>query len=171
MLHARDVMHAAPLVTATPEMTLAELERRLLEHHVSGVPVLSAGRIVGVVARSDIVKQISVARALAELIEDPDRAASGIAAPEVDDSALDARAGLIVAERIAKLTVGDVMTDAVVSVEPSTRIVEVAARMVEHGIHRVLVVEDGELRGIISSLDLAALFLDGRVKVSWSAKS
>ncbi len=161
MLHARDVMHGVPLVTATPGMTLADLERRLLDHHVSGVPVLSEGKVVGVVARSDIVKQISVARALAELIEAPDRAASGIAAPGVDDSVLDARAGLIVAERIAKLTVGDVMTDAVVSVEPSTPLPEVAARMVEHGIHRLLVVEDGKLMGIISSLDVAALFVDG----------
>ena len=166
MLRARDVMQGVPLVTATPEMTLADLERRLLEHHVGGVPVLDGERVVGVIARSDIVKQISVARALAELVEAPDRAASGIRAPEVDDSALDARAGLIVAERIAKLRVKDVMTDAVVAVEPSTPITEVARQLVDHGIHRLLVVDGGKLAGIISSLDLVALLLDERVTVS-----
>jgi CBS domain-containing protein len=52
-----------------------------------------------------------------------------------------------------------------ITVSPDEPLESVARALVEHRIHRVPVAEGGELRGIISSLDLVRLIAEGRVKV------
>jgi CBS domain-containing protein len=53
------------------------------------------------------------------------------------------------------VTVKDVMTPRVVTVEEETPLHEVALRMVQQGIHRVLVVDKAQqLRGIVTSMDI-----------------
>jgi CBS domain-containing protein len=52
-------------------------------------------------------------------------------------------------------TVKDVMTPVVVTVEEETPIHEVALRMAQQGIHRVIVVDKAQqLRGIVTSMDV-----------------
>lgn len=49
------------------------------------------------------------------------------------------------------------MTRGTLSVHPDAPIPEVARRIREHGVHRLLVVEDGRLAGILSTFDLMTL--------------
>jgi CBS domain-containing protein len=49
------------------------------------------------------------------------------------------------------------MSDGAVTVEPKASVAEVARTFREHRVHRVLVAEQGVLRGLISTLDLVAL--------------
>jgi predicted transcriptional regulator len=67
--NVRDVMqiriHAVP-----PEMPLAQLEQEFLDKRVSGFPVVDDGQLIGVVSRSDIVRQLEVERQLAENTSD-----------------------------------------------------------------------------------------------------
>jgi CBS domain-containing protein len=52
-------------------------------------------------------------------------------------------------------TVKDIMTPIAVTVEEDTPLNEVAARMAQHGIHRVVVVDKGQrIQGIVTSIDL-----------------
>jgi acetoin utilization protein AcuB len=44
------------LVTVTPETTLEEASKLLLEHKIGGLPVLDKGSLVGIITTSDILK-------------------------------------------------------------------------------------------------------------------
>jgi len=60
---------------------------------------------------------------------------------------------------LTKLTVGDVMTKAVITVEPERPIEEAARLMLEHRIGALPVVEDGRLGGILTETDLLRAFV------------
>lgn len=158
MLRARDIMQAEPR-TVSPQTTLPELQRRLLSERVSGFPVVEDARLVGVVSRSDVVRHLSVEQSVGELLSDYQRAAG---AAEGDQAYLD-RVAEHVGRRMEKVRVADVMITAVISVAPDATLVEVARTLVEKRIHRLLVVEQGRLVGLVSSMDLVRLVADGRL--------
>jgi len=60
---------------------------------------------------------------------------------------------------LTKLTVGDVMTKAVITVEPERPIEEAARLMLEHRIGALPVVGDGLLVGILTETDLLRAFV------------
>ena len=60
---------------------------------------------------------------------------------------------------LTKLTVGDVMTKAVITVEPERPIEEAARLMLEHRIGALPVVSDGRLGGILTETDLLRAFV------------
>ncbi len=53
----RDVMTYDP-VTVDPEDTIQEAAERMLEYEVSGLPVISGGRPVGIITESDIFRLV-----------------------------------------------------------------------------------------------------------------
>jgi CBS domain-containing protein len=56
-------------------------------------------------------------------------------------------------------TVSDIMTRDLVAVSPNMPIAEVAQRMREQHVHRVLVIEDRELLGVLTTFDLLRAFV------------
>ena len=60
---------------------------------------------------------------------------------------------------LTKLTVGDVMTKAVITVEPERPIEEAARLILEHRIGALPVVSDGRLEGILTETDLLRAFV------------
>jgi CBS domain-containing protein len=52
-------------------------------------------------------------------------------------------------------SVGEAMSRDVISVTPSTSVQSAAAVMRKRGVHRLLVMEDDKLAGIVSALDIA----------------
>lgn len=52
-----EIMSRDP-VTVTPDMQIIDVARLLLEHRIGGVPVVEAGRIIGVVTESDLFRLI-----------------------------------------------------------------------------------------------------------------
>ncbi len=147
-LTARDVM-TREIFTVGPELTLIDLERDLDSQRVTGAPVVEHGKLVGIVSRSDIDRRLhrersrSAGMAAFYLALDPgeERAAS----PDPIESAL---------EGLRSLRVRDIMTTEVISVTPDAGVREVAQVMDERRIHRVLVLDNGQLQGLISTLDL-----------------
>lgn len=156
-LRARDVMQTS-VKTVDPEMTLADLERTLLAQRISGAPVLARGQLVGIVSRSDIVRQLSVERTLADVADDYYRDASAFVEKPVR------AASESVANRLANLRVEDVMIRNLITVPPDAPLEVVAREMVERRIHRLLVTEGETLVGIISTVDLIRLLADGRLR-------
>lgn len=59
-----------------------------------------------------------------------------------------------------EMTAGDVMTDEPHTAEADDGVFELCAKMREHGVRRMPVVEDGALRGIVTLDDLVVLLED-----------
>ncbi len=130
------------VVTLRPEMSARDAERVLAEHRLTGAPVVDAAqRVLGVVSQTDLVRlearPPSTAKAGAFF--------SNVA--EYDDlGALPADDSMVAIETV--------MTRSLLTVAPSDPLTKAAGLMRQHGVHRLLVVEDEYLRGIVSSLDL-----------------
>ena len=150
ILKVRDIMSASPK-TVESRMSLPDLERRFLEDQISGFPVVDANRLVGIVSRSDIIRQLSVEHGLGEVIADYFRVQQD--APTSDVATIADHVG----RRMEGLHVKDVMINRLITVAPDVSVVEVATLFLERKIHRLLVVEDGELLGIVSTMDLVRL--------------
>src|SRR5690606_11257928 len=54
-LTAKDVMNA-PVISATPDASLAELATLLERHGIKRVPILENGALVGIVSRADLLR-------------------------------------------------------------------------------------------------------------------
>lgn len=149
---ARDIMRGE-LVTAEPGQSLAELRHLLIESHVSGVPVIDAGRLVGIVSRSDLVRVEELVEALdAEVAEEQWHE------QQTDGFSHSAREGFRGFRRhLGDLRVKDAMRTQVLTCSPETPVQKVAAEMVLHHVHRIVVVESEKPVGLITTLDIAAL--------------
>ena len=158
-LNVRDVMQIRVHAVA-PEMPLAELEQEFINKRVSGFPVVEADQLVGVVSRSDIVRQLGVERQLAENTSDFYWDRTGFnEEPAESMQQIASRVG----QRIEDLHVRDLMSQHLVSVSADDSLAVLAQRFLERHIHRVFVVEHGRLVGIVSTLDLVRLFADKRI--------
>lgn len=150
---ARDIMRRE-LITAEPSHSLVELRHLLIESHVSGVPVMDEGRLVGIVSRSDLVRVEELVEALdAEVSEEQlvERQTDGFSHP----SAREGFRGF--SRHLSNLRVKDAMRTQVLTCSPETPVHEVAAEMVLHHVHRVVVVKGEKPVGIVTTLDIAAL--------------
>ena len=160
-LNARDLMQIR-VHSVLPEMPLSELEREFLNQRVSGFPVVENGQLVGVVSRADIVRQLLVERRLAQSTSDFywDR----VGFHEEPAESIQQLASSV-GQRIEDLRVTDLMSRHLVVLCADDSVEVVAQKFLEHHIHRAPVVDEGRLVGIISTLDLARLFADHRVKI------
>ena len=128
-LCASDIMQTN-LITVRASDPLEEVERTLSDAHISGVPVL-----VNNYAEDD---DLPVGADYRDLEEDADPT-EVVAYRRMPGDALCA---------------GDLMTTEISTVMPTAGLREVARTMVNHQVHRVLVVECGRVVGLITTLDV-----------------
>jgi CBS domain-containing protein len=144
-LVASDIMRRE-LIALRAQDSLAEAERTLVDAQVGGAPVVDEqGKPIGVVSVRDM------ARHRTEDAELPEGTDAGVFDDTSDDDE-DVEFG----RRESGACVEDVMTSTIVSVRPITPLVDVAKRMVEAKVHRVLVVDGDQLLGLLSSMDMLA---------------
>ena len=160
-IHARDAMQTR-IETVSPKTTWRDLESELLSQRVGGFPVVEGERLVGIVSRSDIVRKLDVEQVMAEQVSEFYRELDGYRDSGEPVSATAERVGA----RLAGVTVGEIMVKAVVTVSPDQPIDEVAATLCDHKVHRVPVVDDGRLVGIITTLDLVQLIARRKLTAS-----
>jgi len=154
-MQVRDLMTTL-VRTVSPDMRLTELERFLLATRLSGAPVVKDGKLVGVVSRSDVVRQLVVERTQAEYAADA--RFSGLASwHHLPDLEMTEWISEAVGEHLEHVHVGDIMVTHVITVSPDADISEAAGLMIQHHVHRVLVVEGDAVRGILSTTDLVRL--------------
>ena len=132
----------AAVVTVSPEKMLKQVGELMLEHGISGVPVVGAdGRVLGVVSEADIVRsetggtggQGMLARAQA-LAGEP----AGVSMPR---------------------TAGDAITSPAVTIEHDGTVMQAAHMIAERGVNRLPIVDaDGKLVGIITRADVVRSF-------------
>lgn len=176
MQAVRDIM-TTEVVTLDPDMTLREAAATLADHHVSGAPVIANGRVVGVLSASDIL-DIDALGPLGEgpfnedeLSVDDDEPAPFFARLW-PDAAMDVRERFRTARESDRIvdrsplddhSVSDAMTRSVLEIRPDAPIAQAAGRMADACVHRLLVVEDGGLAGIVTTTDIAR-WLAGRLR-------
>jgi CBS domain-containing protein len=175
-LTVRDIM-SRNVVTVEPEDTLREVIETLAAQKVSGAPVMSGAAIVGVISRTDILDFLAATPAVptttpqfaewgeleAEDENEPDEQSSSFYTDLWED------AGADVVERFAETTgpewdllsehtASGVMTRKLETVTATATVVEAARRLLDRGVHRLLVVSAmGELLGVVSMTDLVRL--------------
>ena len=142
-MKARDVMNY-PVISVVPQTEIRDLCKILVEHSIGGVPVLDdAGRLCGIVTQTDVVKAQMLAYGSDPMaMEIRSLLVGNVGAPE--DSEL----------KRSFRTVGEIMQEDVATVSPEDSLREVARLMCSRHIHRVPVVEDGCVVGLISAFDV-----------------
>jgi CBS domain-containing protein len=140
------------VVTVSPDSPLHSTQRLFYEEGIHGAPVVDEqGRVVGMITSTDILRAATEA-------EDTTPSGPGYFSDDLDyPSSLLPLASADFQERLQDITVADFMTEGVVHVTPSTPISEIARTIRVNKIHRILVVENGTLRGIVSTFDLVTL--------------
>lgn len=148
-MKARDIM-SSPAITVTPETTVERAARLMLERHISCLPVVdNEGRLVGIITHSDFGlhhKFVPVADHLYRLL-------GAWASPTTL-----ADIGRVVASKQVK----EMMSSPVITVQENVDVAYVAEVMLRNGVHRLPVMRDGELVGIITRHDLLKLIAAAR---------
>lgn len=145
MMTVRDVM-TRPVVSVERGTPLRDVAQVLVDHSISGVPVVDAdGAVLGVVSEGDFlikaqgrdaVRHRRLARILGE---------SG-----------ESRAQLA---KLAAVNAAEAMSAPPVTIESGRPITEAAAVMTARGVNRLPVVDDGRLVGIVSRADLVRAYV------------
>jgi CBS domain-containing protein len=132
--------------TLEPESTVEDAIKLFAEARISGVPVASEGRLLGIITEGDLIFQ------------DADVRAPGF---------LDILGGIVPlgsmeeyrkeALKSAGVTVGEVMTEDVITAAPEATLVEAATVMAEKRRKILPVVEGDRLAGVITRMDILTL--------------
>lgn len=132
----------SPVQTVREDAKLASVEHQLTEHDISGLPVLdAAGHAVGVITRTDLLRAGRM------------RVPNGHRA------------------RVLELPDGyvrDFMHIGVRTVEADAPVGEAARVMVKHRLHRVYVMQNDTLVGVLSTKDMMRVVSDARVRTALS---
>lgn len=142
-MQARDIMNKN-VITVQEDSSIEEAAGILTEYNISGAPVVNKqGKIVGMVTEGDLLHKETNPRTPAFLnILGAFIYIRGIERYREDF------------KKLAAASTSEIMTTDVITASGDMEIEDVAALMVEHGIKRVPVVENGNIIGIISRADI-----------------
>ena len=143
MLKAKDIM-TRDVITVKPSTTIEELARILMEHRISGVPVVDDnGNLAGVVTENDLISQNkrlhipTVFRLFDAFIM--------LESPASMEKEL---------KKMAANTVAEIYTKDIITVREDTELEEVATIMYEKKVHLIPVTEGLKIKGIIGKMDI-----------------
>ena len=122
-MFARDIMNA-PVHVVSPDATVAHARNLMVRHHISRLPVMENGVLVGIITKKDIAYRMRKGE------------------PAWRRRPLD------------RIPVGALMTEHPVVVEPDTGVRETARMFTKQNFSSVPVVEGGVMIGIITKTDL-----------------
>ncbi len=159
MMKARDIMNRE-VITLSPELTVREASRILLENHINGAPVVDAeGKLIGIVTVGDIINLLrkrmeSLGFVLAMTPFDIlDFYAMELAVPENRDAL----------KEISSVKISEIMKRRVHFVREDDDILEVIEILAKKGVSRVPVVDSGgKVIGIITRSDIIRMIADGK---------
>ncbi|MCP5060574.1 MAG: CBS domain-containing protein [bacterium] len=156
-MQVSDVMRRA-VVTVRPSDTLPRLEEVLSRNRITGAPVVDDGKVVGVISRSDVIRQLELERSR---FEDSSWYFEAFDS-EQRSAQLDKEIEIAIGARHSAVQVRELMTSEVLSIGGDASLSAAARSMVERRVHRLLVMEGGELVGLVSSLDLLGGLADSK---------
>jgi|SRR5690554_1746319 len=137
-----DVM-TKDVYTLSPDQTLAEAAKLLLDKDVGGVPVTREKRVVGMLSERDLLD--------ARLNPRPPRYLELLGGIIYLDNVSEYQSQL---KKTVATKVEQVMTKNVISVDINTPVVEAARLIRDHGINRIPVLDGERLVGIVTRHDV-----------------
>ncbi len=143
----RGAFHVAQIMTRNvltvrPETPLRDVARLMTDHGISGVPVVEQGSVLGIVSEGDIVAK-----------------ERGPVAPRSRISRWFKRApSSSETDRLEARTAGQAMTAPPITIESWRTAADAAALMLDRRVHRLPVLKDGTLVGIVTRADLVSAF-------------
>lgn len=172
------------VATVEPAMSLREAMEVLADTGASGAPVVASGRVVGVISLTDILDVQSTTPGApvqrdeqgqwgewesADLWqEDLSEVPPTYFADYWDDAGADIRERFDQSESpewdvMEEHTVGEAMTRQVVGLPPEATAREAARLLTANEIHRVLIMKNDRLEGILTTTDLVRALAEGRI--------
>ena len=139
-MHARDIM-TSPAITASPKTTLLEIVHLMLEHRISGIPVVDeTGILVGLVSEGDLVRRKEI----------------GTEQKHSWWLSVFGNATVLADEFVKShgITAQEVMTKNVFTASEDTPLWKIAETLEKEKIKRMPVVRDGHVVGIVSRANL-----------------
>lgn len=130
-MKVRELMTREPL-TVSVDTPLVDARRTMLERRIRHLLVTQGGRLMGIVTDRDIRLNLP-------------SPATSLSVWEVN-------------YLLARMTVGSVMTSAVMTVDPNRDVVEAARIMLDHKIGALPVVDGGTIVGIMTETDIVRAF-------------
>jgi CBS-domain-containing membrane protein len=134
------------VITVEPDAEIPVAARLMIEHGISGLPVMENGRLVGIITETDVIGR--------EIEVDPPAYGTFLDAifrlpwDRSDDDL----------QLVMARTVRDLMTEDVVTIMPDASIHEAASLMFKQGLNPLPVVDrEGRLVGIVSRSDIVRL--------------
>ena len=142
MLKAKDIM-TKDVITVKPEATVEELARLLMEHKISGVPVVdNEKKIVGIVTENDLIrknKRLHIPTII-RLFDAYFLIGSGKAEEEI--------------KKMAATIVDEICARKVFSITEETSLEDIATIMAEQHIHLLPVLSGDTVVGIVGKADV-----------------
>lgn len=143
MLKAKDIM-TSNVITVSPDTTIEELARILIEHKISGAPVVDEnGDLCGVITENDLISQ-------KKRLHIPTVVRLFDAYIMLESSAKIEKE----IKKMAAATVKDICVKDVITVTEDTPIEDIATIMSEKKVHLIPVVEGKKIKGIIGKVDI-----------------
>lgn len=145
MMYVRDVMTRS-VISAGPETPLKDAAGLMVDHRLSGLPVVGGrGEVLGVLSEADFLVKAQGGdaiqhRPLARFIGDSRNATAQLT-------------------KLQAVTAGGAMTSPAVTIGPDRRIADAAALMTARHVNRLPVVDDGRLVGIVTRADLVRAYV------------
>jgi len=150
MLKARDIM-TGDVASVTPDTTVEDLARLLMERNISGAPVVDdSGKLVGIVTEHDLIKK--------------ERRLHIPTVVQIFDAFIYLESSKRFEEDVKKMVakrVGDILTKDVVTVDEDATVTEIATIMTDKDIHLLPVMRGGEMVGIIGKKDILKAMTQG----------
>jgi CBS domain-containing protein len=180
MLRLRDIM-TRNVVTFEPQMTLREAMEILTSRHLSGAPVVSGQKVVGVLSAGDLLgfaaapsneeeRPAEAARAdkweePPEWEDDEESESASFFTDMWDDHTEDtddvmATQGETSTDILSNHLVEEAMTKKIRWLSPDADVRSAADMMRQYGVHRILVVSRGRLVGLVSAMDIVKTVAD-----------
>jgi CBS domain-containing protein len=138
-MRAHQIM-TKPVIAVSPDTTIVEAANIMLQRHVSGLPVVDGGKLVGVVSEGDFIRRSEIGTQRKRgrwlrFILGPGKSASDF-----------------VQEHGRR--VSEVMTRDPLTVTEDTALAEIVDLMEKNNVKRLPVVRDGKIVGIVSRANL-----------------
>lgn len=183
MLRLRDIMTRG-VVTLEPQMTLREAMEILTARHLSGAPVVSGQKVVGVISAGDLLSFAAAPPREDEQQAEPTLADEWDGPAEWEDDydsqsasfftdmwnehtedandVIDTQ-GETSSDALSNHVVEEAMTKKIRWLSPDADVRSAADMMRQYGVHRVLVVTRGRLVGLVSAMDIAKAVADRKL--------
>ena len=145
-MRAADIM-TERVLRVRPETSVLDIATTLSERGISALPVVDADdRLVGIVTEGDLMRRPEIGTDVSQRAGEP-------------DSLLERLSRAVAYVKAHGTTAADVMTRNVVTVTSDMPLSKIAELMASRNIKRVPVVDEGNLVGIVSRLDLVRALL------------